>query len=158
MPDISGAARVSSQLLPARSLQHARVRLVGGDCPAEVTSSRPRARRQHAPGDIEFSFLQVTDVLPVSARYRSSHSEGVDVIQGQQAAWPPHIQHGRTFVLGNEQWDVRWSPYGLCIRATVLPSPKGLHGNVLAMGCTRYPPRLSPPGIACCAKGGTADF
>ena len=49
-------------------------------------------------------------------------------------------------------------PHWLYIRATVLPSPKGGGGNVLAMGCARYPPRLSPPGVACGAEGGTADF
>ncbi len=53
---------------------------------------------------------------------------------------------------------VRWYPYWLYIRATVLPSPKGVRGNVLAMGCARYPPKLSPPGIARGAEGGMADF
>ena len=65
-----------------------------------------------------------------AAGFRSSYSEGLDVIQGQQAAWPPHMQHERKFVLGNEQLAVRWSPYGLCIRAQVLPSPKGVRGDV----------------------------
>jgi hypothetical protein len=74
------------------------------------------------------------------------------------SAYPRHIQHGRTFVLGDEQLTVRWHPCWLCIRATVPSSPKGLHRNVLVMGCTRYPPRFSPQGVACCAKGGTADF
>jgi hypothetical protein len=48
---------------------------------------------------------KVQQFLPVcvdAAWYRSSHSEGVDAIPGQQAAWPPHIHHGRAFVLGDE--------------------------------------------------------
>ncbi len=56
------------------------------------------------------------------------------------SAYPPHIQHGRTFVLGDEQLAVRWYPYGLCIRAIVLPSPKGVRGGVLAMGPTKVFP------------------
>jgi hypothetical protein len=73
-------------------------------------------------------------------------------------AYLPHIQHGSTFALGDEQLAVRWHPYGLCIRATVLLSPRGLRVNVSAMGCTRHPPRFSPQGVACGAEGGTADF
>jgi hypothetical protein len=49
-------------------------------------------------------------------------------------------------------------PHGLYICATVLPSPKEVRGNVIAMGCARYPPRFSPPSIACGAEGGMSDF
>ncbi len=61
-------------------------------------------------------------------------------------------------MLGDEQLAVRWYPYGLYIRATVLPSPKGVRGNVFAMGCARYPPRFTTQGVACCAEGGMAYF
>jgi hypothetical protein len=88
-----------------------------------------------------------------AAGYKCLYSEGVNIIQGQHwhAHSKPHIQHESTFLLGDEQLAVRWYPYGLYIRATVLPSPK-------AMGCARYPPTLSLPCVACGAKGGMADF
>jgi hypothetical protein len=63
--------------------------------------------------------------MQLVAGYRSSHPKRVDVIQGQPAAWLPHIQHGRAFMLCDEHLAERWPPYGLWIRAQVLPSPKG---------------------------------
>jgi hypothetical protein len=71
-------------------------------------------------------FFAIYLIFPVcvdAAGDKSSHSGGVDVIQDQQAAWPPHIQHGRALVLSNKHLAIRWSPYWLCIRAQVLPSP-----------------------------------
>ncbi len=64
-------------------------------------------------------------------------------------------------MLGNEQLAVRWHSYGLYIRATVLQSPKGLCGiqweRVSDQLC-KTPTKVSPPGVACGAEGGTADF
>jgi hypothetical protein len=49
-------------------------------------------------------------------------------------------------VLGNEHLAVRWSPYGLFIRATVLPSPKWVHRDIRAVGCTMKPTKVFPAG------------
>ncbi len=122
-------------------------------CYCRVRCKRPRygANGEGPPALLRQRLfpLPVTNILHVcvdAAGYTSSHSERVDVIQGQQAAWLPHIQHGRTSVLGDEQLAVLWSPYWSCIRATVLPSPKWVSGDVLAMGYTRHPPRFPPAG------------
>ncbi len=132
MPDISDAAGISSRLSPTRSLQTARVRLVDEDGSDQLKIAR---QETDAPGDdIEFSFYCESLIFAQSVWMQLGTDlltpKGVDVIQGQQAAWPPHIQHGRTFVLGNEHLAVRWSPYGLCIRAQVLLSQKGVYGHV----------------------------
>ncbi len=138
MPSMSGAARIRSHSCPARRLHHARRKLEDGDKSDQVTTACQETTR---PDDyIEFicfashQFFQSVWMQPDTD---VSTPKGVDIIQGQHAHTKQHIQHGLTFMLGYEQMAVRWYPYGLYIRAAVLPTQKGVRGNVLAMGCAR---------------------
>jgi hypothetical protein len=51
-------------------------------------------------------------------------------------------------------------PIRVCIRAQVLPSPKGVTvcGDIRALGCTMKPTRVFPAGRGLLRQRGMADF
>ena len=84
----------------------------------------------------------------------------MDIIQGQQAHTDHTYNMGVHSCSATISWLYNGTHTGCAFALQYYHLQKGCVGNatVLAMGCTRYPPRFSPPGIACGAGGGTADF
>jgi hypothetical protein len=66
----------------------------------------------------------------------------------------PQGHHGRAFVLKYEHLAVQWTPYWLCIRAPVLPSPMEVCGDIQAFGCTVKPTKAFPRRALLAAQKG----
>ncbi len=90
----SGGMSRPSTMYRSRTMKSGPQRATAG-CNVKGYNMEPTAQ-----GTLLLQWLSVLRVTNFFSLCGCSRVQGVDAIQGQQAARLPHIQHGRAFVLG----------------------------------------------------------
>ncbi len=93
--------------------------------------------------------MRVTNFFPVcvdAAGYRCIYSKGVDIIQGQHA----HTNSTLHSCSATSSWLYDGTHTGCAFALQYYHLRRGCAGTV---DCTRHPPRFTPHGVACGAKG-----